>query len=144
MSERSTLKLLLAERELRLEPGRPLLMGVVNASPESFFDGGRHDGLEAQVEHAHALAREGAELIDVGGQSGVTDGAPIGPDEEKGRVVPLVERLAGEGLLVSVDTWSAEVASAAVAAGAVLVNDVSGLSDPESRRCAPVRAPAWY
>jgi dihydropteroate synthase len=106
-------------------------MGVVNASPESFFDGGRHDGLGSQVEHARSIAREGAELIDVGGQSGATDRAPVSPDMEKDRVVPLVERLAHEGLLVSVDTWHVEVASAAVAAGAVLVNDVSGLSDPE-------------
>jgi dihydropteroate synthase len=87
--------------------------------------------LDAQVEHAPTLAREGADLIDVGGESGVTDRPPIGPDEEKGRVLPLVERLVEEGLLVSVDSWSAEVASAAVAAGAVLVNDVSGLLDPE-------------
>jgi dihydropteroate synthase len=117
-------------QSVRLEPGRPLLMGVVNASPESFFDGGRLRGLEAQVEHALSLSEAGAALIDVGGESGVTDLPPVDAIEEARRLVPLVERLAGEGLLVSVDTWKADVARAALDAGAVLVNDVSGLSDP--------------
>lgn len=130
MSRPAPMALGLRDRELTLEPGRPLLMGVVNASPESFFDGGRHRGLDAQVEHARALATAGAALIDVGGESGVSDRTPVSAREEARRVVPLVERLAGEGLMVSVDTWKAEVARAALEAGAVLVNDVSGLSDP--------------
>lgn len=130
MSAADATPLRLRLRSLTLEPGRPLLMGVVNASPESFFDGGRHRALEAQVEHALALSEAGATLIDVGGESGVTDRPPVAAGEELRRVVPLVERLAGEGLLVSVDTWKGEVAAAALEAGAVLVNDVSGLSDP--------------
>jgi dihydropteroate synthase len=73
----------------------------------------------------------GADLIDVGGESGVTGIAPIAAEEEARRVVPLVERLAAEGMLVSVDTWKPAVARAALSAGAVLINDVSGLRDPD-------------
>jgi dihydropteroate synthase len=131
----------LRERKVRVEPGRPLLMGVVNASPESFFDGGRHASLDAQEAHARAMAEAGATLIDVGGESGVTNLPPVTAAEEIRRVVPLVGRLAADGLLVSVDTWKAEVASAAIDAGAVLVNDASGLSDPElAAVCARTRA----
>jgi dihydropteroate synthase len=105
-------------------------MGVVNASPESFSDGARVGSLDDQIRLALELRDEGADLIDVGGESGVTDRPPISADEEAARVVPLIERLTGEGLLLSVDTWKPEVARAAVAAGAALVNDVSGLRDP--------------
>ena len=104
-------------------------MGVVNASPESFFDGGRHGGLSELADHARALAAAGATIVDVGGQSSVTHLPAVPISEELARVVPLVERLAGEGLIVSVDTWSAEVASAAIKAGAAMVNDPSGLTD---------------
>lgn len=105
-------------------------MGVVNASPESFFDGGRHAGAEAQVEHALGLVEAGAEIVDVGGESGVTNRSPVSSDEEADRVVPVIERLAAAGVTVSVDTWKAEVARRAIGAGAALVNDVSGLSEP--------------
>src|SRR5438309_8724236 len=105
-------------------------MGIVNASPESFSDGGEVGSLARQVELARRLVADGAGLIDVGGESGVTDMPPVSSDEEARRVVPLVERLAAEGIAVSVDTWKAGVARAAVDAGAVMVNDVSGLSDP--------------
>jgi dihydropteroate synthase len=116
-------------------------MGVVNASPESFYDGGRRRGLEQHAEHALALAEAGAGIVDVGGESGVTNRAPVPVAEEVGRVAPLVERLASEGLLVSVDTWKAEVARAALAAGAAMVNDVSGLSEPEvAAACAETGA----
>jgi dihydropteroate synthase len=104
-------------------------MGIVNASPESFSDGESVGGLDAQVERALALCEDGADLIDAGGESGVTDRAPVSAAEEAARVVPLVEKLAAAGVAVSVDTWKAEVAHAAVEAGAVMVNDVSGLSD---------------
>jgi dihydropteroate synthase len=119
----------LRARDRTLELGeRPLLMGIVNASPDSFSD--RHDGLEAQVEHARRLLADGADLLDVGGESAVTNVPPVEPAEEIGRVVPLVERLASElGALVSVDTYKIEVAEAAIAAGAAIVNDVSGLRD---------------
>jgi dihydropteroate synthase len=124
-------KLKLGPRPLELELGRrPLLMGIVNASPESFSDGGSVGSLDDQVRRAVDLRDAGADLIDVGGESGVTDRPPVPAEEEAARVVPLVERLAAEGIAVSVDTWKPPVARAAVAAGAVLVNDVSGLRDP--------------
>ncbi len=120
----------LPDRTLELEPGRPLIMGIVNASPESFSDGGRTGDLEAQVERAMQQVAGGAALIDVGGESGATDVPPVSAEVELRRVVPLVERLAGEGVLVSVDTWKPAVASAALESGAALINDVSGLLDP--------------
>ena len=118
-------------RTLELEPGRPLLMAIVNASPDSFSDGGRTGDLSAQVELAHKLVEAGAHLIDVGGESGVTDRPPTSPEEELGRVLPLVERLAADGVIVSVDTWKPEVARGVVDAGAAMINDVSGLLYPE-------------
>jgi dihydropteroate synthase len=119
----------LRERRLELPPGRRLLMGIVNASPDSFSDPGRRP-LDDLVELALSRARAGAELVDVGGESGRTDREPVSEDEEIARVAPLTERLAAEGIAVSVDTWRAPVARAALAAGAVMINDVSGLSDP--------------
>ena len=119
----------LGGRRLELQRGRPLVMGIVNASPESFSDGGEWGTLDAQAERARALVEQGADLIDVGGESGVTGIDPIAPDEEVGRIVPLVERLAGDGIVVSVDTWKPAVAHAALAAGAAMINDVSGLRD---------------
>jgi dihydropteroate synthase len=126
----SALTLRLPGRMLDLEPGRPLLMGIVNASPESFSDGAQVGDLAAQLRHALALIDDGADLIDVGGESGVTGVPPLSPDEEIERVVPLVKRLAAEGIVVSVDTWKAPVAEAALEAGASMINDVSGLRDP--------------
>lgn len=114
---------------LEPRPGRPLVMGIVNASPESFSDGASVGGVDDQVGHARALIAAGADLIDVGGESGVSDHPPVSAVEEAARVVPVIARLAGEGAVVSVDTWKAEVARAALDAGATLVNDVSGLSD---------------
>ena len=112
--------------------GRPWLMGVVNATPDSFSDGGRHRTLEDRVELARSLLDAGADIIDIGGESGVTNQPPVAPEEEIERVVPLIERVAGElGALVSVDTYKPAVAHAAITAGAAIVNDVSGLRDPE-------------
>jgi dihydropteroate synthase len=112
--------------------GRPWLMGVVNATPDSFSDGGRYRTLEQRVELARALLAAGADLIDIGGESGVTNRPAVGPGEEIERVVPLIEQVAGElGALVSVDTYKPAVAQAAIAAGAAIVNDISGLRDPE-------------
>jgi len=117
-------------RVLELDSSRPLLMGIVNASPESFSDGSEVADLAAQLRRALELTEQGAEMIDVGGESGVTNADPLPPEVEIERVVPLVERLAAEGLIVSVDTWKAPVAQAALAAGAAMINDVSGLRDP--------------
>jgi dihydropteroate synthase len=128
----------LRARELTLElphagtgGQRPWLMGIVNASPDSFSDGGRYVGLDAQVRLARELLAAGADILDVGGESASTGRPPVQAREEIALVVPLIERLAGElGALVSVDTYKPEVARAAVAAGARIVNDVSGLRDP--------------
>jgi dihydropteroate synthase len=111
--------------------GRPWLMGIVNATPDSFSDGGRYATLDARVALARELLDAGADIIDIGGESGVTNRPAVDPQEEIARVVPLIERVAGElGALVSVDTYKPAVAGAAIAAGACIVNDVSGLRDP--------------
>jgi dihydropteroate synthase len=112
---------------------RPLLMGIVNATPDSFSDGGRYATLEERVELAASLVAAGAGLIDVGGQSGITGKPEIDPDEEIARVVPVIERIVAghDDVIVSVDTYKPAVARAALDAGAAVVNDVSGLRDPE-------------
>jgi dihydropteroate synthase len=117
-------------------------MGVVNASPESFSDAGGLASPDDRVALGRSLLSAGADLIDVGGESGVTNRPPVSAEEEIDRVVPLIERLAGEeGALVSVDTYKPEVAQAAIAAGAAIVNDVSGLRDLEvARVCAQTGA----
>jgi dihydropteroate synthase len=123
-------ELRLRDRTVTIEPGRPLVMGIVNANPDSFSDDVRTDTVERQVARALALVAEGADIVDVGGESGVTYNHSTPPALEIARVVPLVERLVAEEVLVSVDTWKADVARAAVEAGAVMLNDVSGLRDP--------------
>jgi dihydropteroate synthase len=116
-------------------------MGVVNASPESFSDGGAYATADAQFDRAVALVEAGAALIDVGGESGVTGMAPLEASEEIRRVVPLVERLVDVGVLVSVDTWKVPVARAVLESGAHVINDVSGLRDPGlADACAEHRA----
>jgi dihydropteroate synthase len=112
--------------------GRPWLMGIVNASPDSFSDPGAYPDLDARVQRACELIEQGADIVDVGGESATTQRPPVAAAEEIERVVPLVERLAGElGAIVSVDTYKPAVAQAAIEAGAAIVNDVSGLRDPE-------------
>jgi dihydropteroate synthase len=126
------LRYTVAAAGLTLELGeRPWLMGIVNASPDSFSDAGEYVDLDARVERARALIAGGADIIDVGGESAITRRPPVEVFVEVARVVPLVERLVGElGAVVSVDTYKPAVASAAIAAGACIVNDVSGLRDP--------------
>jgi dihydropteroate synthase len=102
-------------------------MGIVNATPDSFSDGGDHQTLEARAAHAAALLEAGADLLDVGGETASGFRPAVDAAEEIERVVPLIERLDAP---VSVDTYKPDVAEAAIAAGAVLVNDVSGLHDP--------------
>jgi dihydropteroate synthase len=116
------------DRTVELPAGKPLLMGIVNATPDSFSDPGRRDVGELAA-RAHELVAAGAGLIDVGGESGRTDTVAVPVEEEIARVVPVVERLAGEGIAVSVDTWRAPVAEATLAVGAAMINDVSGLTD---------------
>jgi dihydropteroate synthase len=114
------------------EGAGPFLMGVVNATPDSFSDGGRSFTLDAAVAHAERQAAEGADLVDLGGESTRPGAAPVDEAEELRRVVPVVERLRARHFPVpiSIDTCKAGVARAALAAGCDLVNDVTGLRDP--------------
>jgi dihydropteroate synthase len=112
--------------------GLPWLMGVVNATPDSFSDAGLGGTLKARVALAGSMLHSGARIIDIGGESGVTNRPAVDAREEIARVVPLIERVAGElGAIVSVDTYKPAVARAAIGAGASIVNDISGLRDPE-------------
>ncbi|HET6394673.1 MAG TPA: dihydropteroate synthase [Blastococcus sp.] len=112
-------------------PGRCVVMGILNVTPDSFSDGGRHDTVEAAVAHGLHLAAAGADYVDVGGESTRPGAGRVSPEEESRRVLPVVAELARLGIPVSIDTTRAAVAAAALAAGAVMVNDVSGgLADP--------------
>ncbi|PYO99793.1 MAG: dihydropteroate synthase [Gemmatimonadetes bacterium] len=114
----------------------PVLIGIVNVTPDSFSDGGRFATLDRAVAQAERLVADGCELLDVGGESTRPGAAPVPVEEEIGRVAPVIEQLVRRGLgPVSVDTRKAAVARAALAAGAAVVNDVSGLAfDPELAR----------
>src|SRR5690242_8321457 len=121
----------LPDRVLRLDD-RPLVMGIVNVTPDSFSDGGRYAGTEAAVAHGLDLVRQGADLLDVGGESTRPGSQPVPADEELRRVLPVVEGLkARTAVPLSVDTSKAAVAGACLAAGAHIVNDVTALrGDP--------------
>lgn len=108
-----------------------LLMGIVNVTPDSFSDGGRYEAAAAAVNHGMRLWEQGADIVDVGGESTRPGAEPISASDEMARVVPVVRGLARAGVVVSVDTMKAEVADAAVAVGATIVNDVTALGDPE-------------
>jgi dihydropteroate synthase len=111
--------------------GLPVLMGVVNVTPDSFSDGGRWATTDAAIAHGRDLVADGADILDIGGESTRPGATRPLVEEELGRVVPVIRALAGDGTVVSVDTMRAEVAAEALAAGATIVNDVSGgLADP--------------
>ncbi|GLY05242.1 MULTISPECIES: dihydropteroate synthase [Actinoplanes] len=119
-------------------------MGVLNVTPDSFSDGGRYTDLEAAVHHGVTLFREGAHVIDVGGESTRPGADRVDAPTEIARVVPVIERLFAEGVPVSIDTSRAAVAEAAVAAGAVAINDVSGgLADPRMAQVAAAAGCPW-
>ena len=126
----------MADRPARYVPGlptpsRPLVMGIVNVTPDSFSDGGLWLDPGTAIAHGEALLQQGADLVEVGGESTRPGVARTSAEEEKRRVLPVIRALAADGALVCVDTMRAEVAHAAVEAGACLVNDVSGgLADP--------------
>jgi len=115
-----------------LDLARPVVMGVLNVTPDSFSDGGRFATTEAAVAQGLRLVEEGAAILDIGGESTRPGAAPVGLDEELRRVVPVVERLLAAGVraVISVDTSKPEVMRAAVAAGAGLINDVRSLAEP--------------
>jgi len=107
-------------------------MGVVNVTPDSFSDGGRYASHDAAIAHGRALLADGADLLDIGGESTRPGATRVAPSGEQARILPVVEALAAEGATISVDTMNAATAVAAVAAGARIVNDVSGgLADPD-------------
>jgi dihydropteroate synthase len=112
-------------------------MGIVNVTPDSFSDGGEAFSAEAAIARALAMVDAGADLIDVGGESTRPGAQPVPPEEEEGRVLPVVRALAGHGITVSIDTRHARVMESAVAAGARIINDVTALAgDPDAMRVA--------
>ena len=114
---------------------RLIVMGVLNVTPDSFSDGGRYTDLDSAVAHAVQMTAQGADLIDVGGESTRPGAVRVAAEEEGRRVLPVIGELAAAGLAVSVDTYRAAVAEQALAAGARIVNDVSGgLGDPDMAR----------
>jgi dihydropteroate synthase len=109
------------------------VMGILNVTPDSFSDGGRFLEFDAAVAHGMQMAGQGADLVDVGGESTRPGASPVGTAEEISRVVPVVRALASSGVVVSIDTSKAAVAEAAIDAGAAVVNDVTALGDPAMR-----------
>ena len=120
----------LARRTLSLQ--KPLIMGILNLTPDSFSDGGRFTSAETAVAHAMQLAEQGADIIDLGAESTRPGAQQIQADEELARLLPVLEKLAGRLTIpISIDTWKAPVATAALASGAEIINDISGLNfDP--------------
>ncbi|RSN25494.1 dihydropteroate synthase [Streptomyces sp. WAC 05977] len=113
------------------------MMGILNVTPDSFSDGGRYLGVEQALEHAHEMWARGADLIDVGGESTRPGASRVDAGTEISRIMPVIRALAADGVAMSVDTTRAEVALAAVEAGASVVNDVSGgLADPNMAKVA--------
>src|SRR6185312_13692700 len=120
-----------------LSLARPLVMGIVNVTPDSFSDGGDFLAADQAIRHGRALIDEGADILDVGGESTRPGATPVPPEEELRRVEPVVRALAAAGAVVSIDTRHAQVMAAALAAGARIVNDVSALAgEPDSLRVA--------
>ncbi|TFV48494.1 dihydropteroate synthase [Blastococcus sp. TF02A-35] len=119
-------------------------MGILNVTPDSFSDGGRHGSAAAAVAHGLAMVAAGADHVDVGGESTRPGAGRVPADEELRRVLPVVAELAAAGVAVSIDTTRARVAAAALEAGAVLVNDVSGgLGDPDMARVVADAGVPW-
>jgi len=124
-------------RQLELG-GKARLMGILNVTPDSFSDGGEFSAVDRALAHAREMAEEGADIIDVGGESTRPGAKPASAREEQSRILPVIEALASEGrFLISVDTYRADTAGLAVAAGAHIVNDVHGLQrEPDIARLA--------
>src|SRR6185295_8480848 len=116
---------------------RPLIMGVINVTPDSFSDGGDFVEASHAIDHARAMLAAGADIVDVGGESTRPGAQPVPPEEEAARVLPVVRALAHAGAVVSIDTRHAAVMGQAVEAGARIINDVTALTgDPDSARVA--------
>lgn len=115
--------------QFHLDLSRPLVMGIVNVTPDSFSDGGMHLQREAAIAHARQLVVDGADIIDIGGESTRPGAQPVGIQEELDRVLPVIEALRGIAVPVSIDTCKPQVMQAAIAAGAQMVNDINALQD---------------
>jgi dihydropteroate synthase len=111
---------------------RPLVMGIVNTTPDSFSDGGDHFDRDAAIARGLEQLADGADILDIGGESTRPGSAPVPPDEERRRVVPVIEALAKAGAVVSIDTRHADTMKAALDAGASIVNDITALTGPGS------------
>ncbi len=116
----------------------PLIMGILNVTPDSFFDGGRYDTEEAAIEYALRMVEEGADIIDVGGESTRPYAEEVGLEEELKRVIPVIEKISAcSDVFISIDTYKSKVAQAACLAGAQMINDISGLTfDPQMAHIA--------
>lgn len=123
-------------RSLSLDLGAPLIMGILNVTPDSFSDGGEFTAAADAVGRGFEMVEAGAAVVDVGGESTRPGAATVDDDLELRRILPVIERLVGGGVVVSVDTRKPQVARVAVAAGAEIINDVSGLADPAMRELA--------
>ena len=122
----------------------PLVMGILNVTPDSFFDGGKHHTMEGALDHALRMIEEGADIIDIGGESTRPYADPVPEEEELRRIVPVIEALrASSGILISVDTYKAGVADAALRAGADIINDISGLTYDDAMAQVVARNDAW-
>jgi len=125
-------------------PGRCAVMGVLNVTPDSFSDGGRYLNLDDALAHGVEIWNDGADLVDVGGESTRPGADRVAPDVEIARILPVIRGLSSTGVVVSVDTTRARVAEAALSAGAVVVNDVSGgLADPDMARVVADAGVPW-
>lgn len=109
---------------------RPLVMGIVNVTPDSFYDGGRYGDAARAIAHARKLAEEGADILDIGGESSRPGAEPVPAEEELRRVLPVLDALAGSTVPISVDTVKPEVMRAAIEHGATMINDITALAQP--------------
>ncbi len=116
----------------QLDLSKPCVMGIVNVTPDSFSDGGKFNTTEKAIEHALQLVEEGAEILDIGGESTRPGATPVPLDEELKRVIPVIEGLRDVGVPLSIDTYKPQVMQAAITAGADIVNDVCALREPQA------------
>jgi dihydropteroate synthase len=136
-SHLSTIPTILPLSEIRKKENRALIMGVLNLTPDSFYDGGKFtSSLETSLHQADKMISEGADIIDIGGESSRPFSEPISIEEELRRVLPTIEALAKKNILLSIDTYKPQIALEAAKRGVKLLNDISGLSDPEMRKIA--------
>ncbi|MEQ1835336.1 MAG: dihydropteroate synthase [Candidatus Nitrotoga sp.] len=116
----------------KLDMSRTLVMGIVNITPDSFYDGGHHWQRDAALVHAHQMIQEGADLLDIGGESTRPGALSISAQEELDRIMPVIEGLHGAPVPLSVDTYKTEVMRSALAAGASMINDINALQQPDA------------